>query len=51
MDLQAAILAALRRRDGAMVVGEGAPGAVAIERGRQLKAVLPWAPLLRSLGR
>jgi hypothetical protein len=25
IDLQAAILAALRKRDGAMVVGEGAP--------------------------
>ena len=28
-DLQAAILAALRKRDGAMVIGEGAPSPVA----------------------
>jgi len=33
IDLQAAVLAALRKRDGAMVVGKG----MEIERGRQLR--------------
>jgi hypothetical protein len=37
IDLQAAILAAMRKRNGGTVVGEGAPAALAVERGRLMR--------------